>query len=317
MRSAGRVSRVLVVLGFLSLLLPAGAASAGSSGRGQQAGQAKARAKGKNAYLAKKSKQKAALTKSKQQGGKKGAPKAAGFLPRPATQSAAAAAPMGEVKLAGTRTASAAMSKTSARARTSKARRPVARKMRTVKRTRRMNASKRRMARTQRARSRSTMQEFDSGAGELGAPEREFAATRPDREMGPMEMGGAERPSRFRRFMSGAGKVLKKTAKYAGYAAVVAAPMAVMAVGGLPIAFAIGAPAIFLGVPLAIGLVEQAAKNRAGGDFADPQQEMLERYMARQMLENQDLNGPGPGNGVAGVGGLNSLNNMIDPGGMR
>ena len=34
-------------------------------------------------------------------------------------------------------------------------------------------------------------------------------------------------------------------------------------------------------------------------------------------LENQDLNGPGPGNGVAGVGGLNTLNNMIDPGGMR
>jgi hypothetical protein len=96
---------------------------------------------------------------------------------------------------------------------------------------------------------------------------------------------------------------------------VVAAPMAVMAVGGLPIAFAIAAPAIFLGIPMAIGLIEQRAKQAQGID--DPQGELLQRYMSRQMLENQNLNGPGPGNGVAGVGGLNSLNNMIDPGGMR
>lgn len=108
----------------------------------------------------------------------------------------------------------------------------------------------------------------------------------------------------------------KKSAKVAGYVAIIAAPAAVMAVGGLPIAFAIGAPAIFLGIPLAIGLAEQRAKAKAGYGDMDIQDEQLQRYMTRQMLENQDLNGPGPGNGVAGVGGLNTLGNMINPGGI-
>jgi len=136
--------------------------------------------------------------------------------------------------------------------------------------------------------------------------------------MGDMDFDGppVEQRSRFRRILSGAGRAIKTGAKYAGYTLVVAAPMAVMAAGGLPIAFAIGAPAIFLGIPLAIGLAEQRAKAKAGYGDMDIQDEQLQRYMTRQMLENQDLNGPGPGNGVAGVGGLNTLGNMINPGGI-
>src|SRR6185295_6304117 len=98
--------------------------------------------------------------------------------------------------------------------------------------------------------------------------------------------------------------------------AIIAAPAAVMAVGGLPIAFAIGAPAIFLGIPLAIGLAERRAQANAAYGDGDINDQQLQRYMARQMIENQDLNGPGPGNGVAGVGGLNTLGNMINPGGI-
>lgn len=310
MRSAGRVSRVLVVLGLLALLLPATSASA-ARGNGPSQKQ-----KAKNAALAKKSKQRMAVGKSKMKNGQKGAkPKAAGFLPRPAAEPAGKR--MGETKLAGTRTAGMTASKSAARARTTKARRPVARKTRTAKRTRKMSPAKRRMARTQRTRSRSMGPEFAAeGPEELTAQAAGRRMGAPG-EMGPMEFGAPEKqPGRFRRFLSATGRVIKKTAKVAGYVAIVAAPAAVMAVGGLPIAFAIGAPAIFLGIPLAIGLAEQRAKAKAGYGEGDIQEEMLQRYMTRQMLENQDLNGPGPGNGVAGVGGLNTLGNMINPGGI-
>ena len=301
MRSAGRVSRCLVVLGFLCLMVP-GTAAAG--------GKAPARkAKNKTALTAKKSKEKLAVGKAKAKNGK-GSPKAAGFLPRPGAKATGAPA------LAGTRTAAAS----SARTRTPAVRRGVATRSKiarskTAKKSRKTTPKKKRAARTTQRRSRSS-QQLDTGAEAA-----EMAADGPDgmdaeREMGAMDFEGPARPqSRFRRILSGTGRVLKSAARYAGYGLVVAAPMAVMAVGGLPIAFAIGAPAIFLGIPMAIGLIEQRAKQNQGID--DPQGELLQRYMSRQMLENQDLNGPGPGNGVAGVGGLNTLNNMIDPGGMR
>ncbi len=310
MRSAGplsRVSRLLLVLGVLCLVLP-GAASAAQKGQARKV-------KGKASEQAKRSKQKMAFKRGKS-GGKKG-PTAAGFLPRPGAKPAAGK-PVGAAKLAGTRTAS--VSKTTARTRTAKARRPIARKTKMAKKSKKLTPAKRRAARTTRSKSRSSQQFDTDAAAELGAdgPEGRMGG---EREMGAMEMGrdmdmGAQKPqSRFRRFLGATGRALKKTAKFAGYAAVVAAPMVVMAAGGLPLAFAIGAPAIFLGIPLAIGLVEQRARqNQVGMD--DPQNEMLQRYMTRQMLENQDLNGPGPGNGVAGAGGLNTLGNMINPGGI-
>lgn len=309
MRSAGplsRVSRLLLILGVLCLLLP-GAASAGQKVQTRKA-------KNKTSEQTKRSKQKMALQRSKA-GGKKGTAKAAGFLPRPGAKPAGETT--GAAKLAGTRTAS--VSKTTTRARTAKARRPIARKTKTAKKSKKMTPAKRRAARTTRSKSRSSQQFDTDAAAELGAdgPEGRMG----ERQMGPMEMGGdmemgAQKPqSRFRRFLGATGRALKKTAKFAGYAAVVAAPMVVMAAGGLPLAFAIGAPAIFLGIPLAIGLVEQRARQNQGG-IDDPQNEMLQRYMTRQMLENQDLNGPGPGNGVAGAGGLNTLGNMINPGGI-
>lgn len=292
--------RCLVVLGFLSLVVP-GTATAGGKGPARQA-------KNRTAANAKKSKEKMALARSKAKnpGTGKGTPKAAGFLPRPGAGQSGAPA------LAGTRTAAATTRSSTA----AKTRRSAAGKSRTTtaKKSRRATPKKRRAARTQTRRSRSS-QQFDTGAAsaaEMAADAPEMTAGAP----GAMDFEPTARPqSRFRRILGGAGRVLKASAKYAGYALVVAAPMAVMAVGGLPIAFAIGAPAIFLGVPMAIGLIEQRAKQNAGID--DPQGELLQRYMSRQMLENQDLNGPGPGNGVAGVGGLNTLNNMIDPGGMR
>ncbi len=301
MRSAGRVSRCLVVLGFLSLMVPGTAAASG---------RAPARkVKNKTAVTAKKSKEKLAVGKAKAKNGK-GSPKAAGFLPRPGAKAAGAPA------LAGTRTAAASTSRT----RTPAVRRGVASrsktlKAKTAKKTRKTTPKKKRAAaRTTKSRSRSS-QQLDTGAAEMAAAEGPDGMEA-DREMGAMDFEGPARPqSRFRRILSGTGRVLRSAAEYAGYGLVVAAPMAVMAVGGLPLAFAIGAPAIFLGIPMAIGLIEQRAKQNQGID--DPQGELLQRYMSRQMLENQDLNGPGPGNGVAGVGGLNTLNNMIDPGGMR
>lgn len=312
MRSAAgvsRVSRILVVLGFLSLLVPATAIASGNARGGAAARQAK----NKRAAQTKKSKEKVALQRAKQgQDQKKGA-KAAGVLPRPGAKKVAGK-PEGAGKLAGTRTAS--VSKTTSRARTTaKTRRPARKTL--TKKTRKTTPTKRRSARTQRTRSRRPIQELAAGeAAQLGAPEGPDGM-RQAGQMGDMDFDGppVEQRSRFRRFMSGAGRAIKTGAKYAGYALVVAAPMAVMAAGGLPIAFAIGAPAIFLGIPLAIGLIEQRAKQNQGID--DPQGELLQRYMGRQMMENHDLNGPGPGNGIAGAGGLNTLNNMIDPGGMR
>ncbi|HEY8146416.1 MAG TPA: hypothetical protein VIG06_27225 [Kofleriaceae bacterium] len=296
------MSRCLVVLGFLSLMIPGTAAASG---------RAPARkAKTKTAVTAKKSKEKLAVGRTKGKSGGKGSPKAAGFLPRPGAKGAGAPA------LTVTRTAAAASSRTRTPAvRRGAATRSKTLKAKTAKKTRKTTPKKKRAAaRTTRSRSRSS-QQLDTGAAEMAAAEGPDGMDA-DREMGAMDFEGPARPqSRFRRILSGTGRVLKSAAKYAGYGLVVAAPMAVLAVGGLPIAFAIGAPAIFLGIPMAIGLIEQRAKQNQGID--DPQGELLQRYMSRQMLENNDLNGPGPGNGVAGVGGLSSLNNMIDPGGMR
>ncbi len=318
MRSAARVSRVLVILGFLALGLPSALAASQKGPSGKQ--------KAKTAALAKKSKQKMAVGKSKvKSGGKKAT--AAGSLPRPGARGAAGKAAAAEggrgmlsTALAGpsTRTTTA---RATARARTTKAKRPIARKTKTARRSKKTTPAKRRAARTQRTRSRAMGQELaveTPDAAELTAEAAQRRAGA-ERELGPSDFfGGAEekQPGRFRRFLSASWKVAKKSAKVAGYVAIVAAPAAVMAVGGLPIAFAIGAPAIFLGIPLAIGLAEQRAKAKAGYGDGDLQDEQLQRYMTRQMLENQDLNGPGPGNGVAGVGGLNTLGNMINPGGI-
>ncbi len=298
-------SRCLVVLGFLSLLVPATAAASGRA-------PVKRQVKSKTAANAKRSREKLAVGKAKQKNATgKGTPKAAGFLPRPAGGGKAA----GAQPLAGTRTASVA--KTTTRARSTARRTTMTKsKTRTARKTRRTTPKKRRAARTTQRRSRSS-QQMDTGgeAADLAAAGMDADGMAPGHDVDAQEMGDGRPQSRFRRILRGTGRVLKSAAKYAGYGLVVAAPMAVMAVGGLPIAFAIGAPAIFLGIPMAIGLIEQRAKQNQGID--DPQGELLQRYMSRQMLENQDLNGPGPGNGVAGVGGLNTLNNMIDPGGMR
>lgn len=285
MRRAGRLSSIAVVLAVLSLVFPGTALAS----KGQRAN-----AKAKTVHQAQKSKEKMALqrAKQKQQGGPA---KAAGFLPRPGGQKAAGEAPV----LAQTRTAAVSRGSSAKQARPT---RPVARKTRTARRTRRVNPA-RRTTRVARSQSR------QSQAAAPDAAEAQAAA-----QMAELAPAGKP-PSRLRRIASGVGRVLKGSAKFLGYGLVVAAPAAVMAIGGLPIAFAIGAPAIFLGIPMVIGLVEQAAKKSQGID--DPQQELLQRYMNRQMIENHDLNGPGPGNNVSGVGGLNSLNNMIDPGGMR
>jgi len=323
MRSAGRVSRVLVVLGLLALLLPASSASAARQG-GPSAKQKKA----KTELLSRQGKQRVkAGNKKLRTGGQKTT--AAGSLPRPGAKGGAgrtaAAGESGRGMLAsaiaGPSSGKTITAKTTARARTTrarttKARRPVTRKTTKIaKRTRRTTPAKRRAARSQRTRSRAMGQELAAEGPDAAALTAQ-AAQRRMGEMGPMEMGEANQPGRFRRFLSATGRVIKKSAKVAGYVAIVAAPAAVMAVGGLPIAFAIGAPAIFLGIPLAIGLAEQRAKAKAGYGDMDIQDEQLQRYMTRQMLENQDLNGPGPGNGVAGVGGLNTLGNMINPGGI-
>ncbi len=309
MRSAGRLSRCLMVLGVVSLLAPASALASGRPGAG--AAQAKKQGKTKTSADAKKSKEKMALARSKSGGKGKGSTKAAGFLPRPASGKGTTKKAGGEAGRGMLATAMAGDAPVK-RAKTTKATKKTAAK-KTTKKTRRP-VPRRRVARTQRPRSRSSA---GLAASELAAAQAEDAAmAQAGGEMGAPDFDGPVRPqSRFRRFLSGTGRVLKAAGKYAGYGLVVAAPMAVMAVGGLPIAFAIAAPAIFLGIPMAIGLIEQRAKQSQGID--DPQGELLQRYMSRQMLENQNLNGPGPGNGVAGVGGLNSLNNMIDPGGMR
>ena len=316
MRSAAgvsRVSRILVVLGFLSLLIPATATASGT-----QRGAAAARqARNKKAAQAKKSKEKLAVQRTKQgQEQKKGA-KAAGVLPRPGAKKAPST---GAGKLAGTRTAS--VSKTTPRARTT-AKRPV-RKTPVTRKTRRPTAAKRRSARTNRTRSRRSPQELAAGeAPEMAAGEGPDGmgpdGMGPGGQMGDVDFESGPPKSRFRRFMSAAGRGIKAFGKYG---LVIAAPAVVLAagftlVGGatvMGIGFAIAAPAIMLGIPMVIGLREQAARQAMGGD--DIQQDQLQRYMTRQMLENQDLNGPGPGNGVAGVGGLNTIGNMINPGGI-
>lgn len=320
MRSAGRVtwvSRALVVLGFLSLLVPAVASASGKGGGGRQV-------KTRTTTRAKDSKKKMAVqraTQGKERRGKD-SKKAAGFLPRPAEgKSTTSKATEGNQRgmlasaLTGGSTARPA-TKASAR-RTAKTRRPV-RKTRVTRKTRRPNAKKRRAARTQRNRPRRSSQGLEESAAAAEAPDPNAPVVT------PLDVG-AEQPvapqrSRFRRILSRAGRAIRSNAKYL---LVVAAPAAVLAagftiVGGatvMGIGFAIAAPTVMLGIPLIIGLREQAAKQSMGID--DPQAELLQRYMGRQMLENHDLNGPGPGNNVSGAGGLNSLNNMIDPGGMR
>jgi hypothetical protein len=322
MRSAGRVFRVLVVLGVLALCLP-GASAASQRGPSNK--------KAKTELLAKKSKQKVGVNRAKMRAGGNRA-KAAGSLPRPAGKGAGkgaglAAGESGRGMLASAIAGPASRTtttKATARARMTKAKRPVMRKAKTARRTtKRKGPAKRRAARTQRTKSRKMGQELAGqapSAAELTAAEAAQRRAGAERELGPSDFFGSrpqeKGPGRFRRFLSATGRVIKKSAKVAGYVAIVAAPAAVMAVGGLPIAFAIAAPAIFLGIPLAIGLAEQRAKAKAGYGDGDIQDEMLQRYMSRQMLENQDLNGPGPGNGVAGVGGLNTLGNMINPGGI-
>jgi len=322
MRSAGRVFRVLVVLGFLALCLP-GASAATQKGPSNKQ-------KAKTELLARQGKQKMKARKSNLKNGSKKA-KAAGSLPRPGAKGAGkgarvAAGESGRGMLASAIAGPASRTtttKATARARTTKARRPVSRKAKSARRTKKTTPAKRRAARTQRTKSRKMGEELAAqapSAAELTAAEAAQRRAGAERELGPSDFFGSgpqeKGPGRFRRFLSATGRVIKKTAKVAGYVAIVAAPAAVMAVGGLPIAFAIAAPAIFLGIPLAIGLAEQRAKANAGYGDGDLQDEQLQRFMTRQMLENNDLNGPGPGNGVAGVGGLNTLGNMINPGGI-